>query len=326
MQRLPARPCFCLVQLQRDSSIAGGPSSPNLDFRAFPSSYPSRLAGLRAACGQDGLCACLHPTPQMSNCAHITSSCDSSLINRHGAVKNEDASKASQFHFDLWFYFTLQNWVLDFGRPIAMIILPLEWFPLNKPSAGDYFHMAYNVITPFLLLKVHPFLPDPVHLLHRLLHPRPGGEQDAPGRPAARRTQQPLLLVPGDGRTDLHPLHLYVLRHDGPRDAPEAQGARPGQQRPLPLLLLHCHPGPDRRLGGLAVERQDPQEEVSRRHLHPRALGLLHPARHRLHCDCSADEAAFPPIHYTTARFFSPKSIWSIGGSVQTAKTAPRLS
>ncbi|MBN3288565.1 CLN6 protein, partial [Polyodon spathula] len=35
-----------------------------------------------------------------------------------------------------------------------MIILPLEWFPLNKPSAGDYFHMAYNVITPFLLLKL----------------------------------------------------------------------------------------------------------------------------------------------------------------------------
>ncbi|XP_036819435.1 ceroid-lipofuscinosis neuronal protein 6 isoform X2 [Oncorhynchus mykiss] len=35
-----------------------------------------------------------------------------------------------------------------------MLILPLEWFPLNKPSAGDYFHMAYNVITPFLLLKL----------------------------------------------------------------------------------------------------------------------------------------------------------------------------
>lgn len=33
------------------------------------------------------------------------------------------------------------------------IILPLEWFPLNMPSAGDYFHMAYNVITPFLMLK-----------------------------------------------------------------------------------------------------------------------------------------------------------------------------
>uniref|UniRef100_W5N979 CLN6 transmembrane ER protein b n=1 Tax=Lepisosteus oculatus TaxID=7918 RepID=W5N979_LEPOC len=34
------------------------------------------------------------------------------------------------------------------------IVLPLEWFPLNKPSAGDYFHMAYNIITPFLLLKL----------------------------------------------------------------------------------------------------------------------------------------------------------------------------
>ncbi|XP_046506213.1 ceroid-lipofuscinosis neuronal protein 6 homolog isoform X2 [Equus quagga] len=58
------------------------------------------------------------------------------------------------FHLDLWFYFTLQNWVLDFGRPIAMLVFPLEWFPLNKPSVGDYFHMAYNIITPFLLLKL----------------------------------------------------------------------------------------------------------------------------------------------------------------------------
>ncbi|XP_028811687.1 ceroid-lipofuscinosis neuronal protein 6a [Denticeps clupeoides] len=60
----------------------------------------------------------------------------------------------TEFHTDLWFYFTVQNWILDFGRPIAMIVFPLEWFPLNKPSAGDYFHMAYNVITPFLLLKL----------------------------------------------------------------------------------------------------------------------------------------------------------------------------
>ncbi|XP_062819149.1 ceroid-lipofuscinosis neuronal protein 6 isoform X2 [Anolis carolinensis] len=97
---------------------------------------------------------------------------------RHGAGGEDGPCKAPRFHFDLWFYFTLQNWVLDFGRPIAMIILnpllslgwgsttlpaslppfqivlPLEWFPLNKPSAGDYFHMAYNVITPFILLKL----------------------------------------------------------------------------------------------------------------------------------------------------------------------------
>ncbi|XP_029430930.1 ceroid-lipofuscinosis neuronal protein 6-like [Rhinatrema bivittatum] len=73
---------------------------------------------------------------------------------RHGPVKPKDPPKVSHFHRDLWFCFTLQNWLLDFGRPIAMIILPLEWFPLNKPSAGDYLHMAYNIITPFLLLKL----------------------------------------------------------------------------------------------------------------------------------------------------------------------------
>ncbi|KAJ8344412.1 hypothetical protein SKAU_G00317410 [Synaphobranchus kaupii] len=73
---------------------------------------------------------------------------------RQGSKDTESSLKKPQFHLDLWFYFTVQNWVLDFGRPIVMIILPLEWFPLNKPSAGDYFHMAYNIITPFLLLKL----------------------------------------------------------------------------------------------------------------------------------------------------------------------------
>ncbi|KAK5601770.1 Ceroid-lipofuscinosis neuronal protein 6 [Crenichthys baileyi] len=68
--------------------------------------------------------------------------------------ENVPERKRPPFHFDLWFCLTLQNWILDFGRPIAMIVLPLEWFPLNKPSAGDYFHMAYNVITPFLMLKL----------------------------------------------------------------------------------------------------------------------------------------------------------------------------
>ncbi|XP_074522640.1 ceroid-lipofuscinosis neuronal protein 6 homolog isoform X1 [Halichoeres trimaculatus] len=67
-----------------------------------------------------------------------------------------------RFHFDLWFCLTLQNWILDFGRPIVMIVLPLEWFPLNKPSAGDYFHMAYNVITPFLMLKLVERSPRPL--------------------------------------------------------------------------------------------------------------------------------------------------------------------
>ncbi|XP_030622509.1 ceroid-lipofuscinosis neuronal protein 6a isoform X2 [Chanos chanos] len=76
-----------------------------------------------------------------------------SLISMSGSEKSSITAE-SQFHLDLWFCFTVQNWILDFGRPIVMIILPLEWFPLNKPSAGDYFHMAYNIITPFLLLKL----------------------------------------------------------------------------------------------------------------------------------------------------------------------------
>uniref|UniRef100_A0A2K6V5R3 CLN6 transmembrane ER protein n=1 Tax=Saimiri boliviensis boliviensis TaxID=39432 RepID=A0A2K6V5R3_SAIBB len=76
------------------------------------------------------------------------------FLPRHGSVSPDEAARAAPFHLDLWFYFTLQNWVLDFGRPIAMLVFPLEWFPLNKPSVGDYFHMAYNIITPFLLLKL----------------------------------------------------------------------------------------------------------------------------------------------------------------------------
>lgn len=78
------------------------------------------------------------------------------------ALKNlSPPPKSSHFHLDLWLSLTLQNWLLDFGRPIAMIVLPLEWFPLNKPSAGDYFHMAYNVITPFILLKLMDRCPRP---------------------------------------------------------------------------------------------------------------------------------------------------------------------
>ncbi|XP_050972042.1 ceroid-lipofuscinosis neuronal protein 6a isoform X1 [Labeo rohita] len=77
------------------------------------------------------------------------------FLRRAGSEKTVSTGAAqSQFHTDLWLCFTVQNWILDFGRPIAMIIMPLEWFPLNKPSVGDYFHMAYNVITPFLLLKL----------------------------------------------------------------------------------------------------------------------------------------------------------------------------
>uniref|UniRef100_A0A0B7B3L9 Uncharacterized protein n=1 Tax=Arion vulgaris TaxID=1028688 RepID=A0A0B7B3L9_9EUPU len=67
--------------------------------------------------------------------------------------KNVTTTEQS-FHFDLWFILALNNWIFDFGRPIAAMWIPLTWSPLDKPSVGDYFHMAYNVITPFCLLKL----------------------------------------------------------------------------------------------------------------------------------------------------------------------------
>uniref|UniRef100_A0A2C9KTF0 CLN6 transmembrane ER protein a n=1 Tax=Biomphalaria glabrata TaxID=6526 RepID=A0A2C9KTF0_BIOGL len=66
--------------------------------------------------------------------------------------KPKDGSQP--FHYDLWLILALDNWIFDFGRPIAAMFVPLTWTPLDMPSIGDYFHMAYNVITPFCLLKV----------------------------------------------------------------------------------------------------------------------------------------------------------------------------
>nr|XP_055176085.1 ceroid-lipofuscinosis neuronal protein 6 isoform X8 [Nyctereutes procyonoides] len=102
---------------------------------------------------------CLHPVVQAGNIpcfkeASLVCPVPRRALKRHSSGKADEATGTAPFHLDLWFYFTLQNWVLDFGRPIAMLVFPLEWFPLNKPSVGDYFHMAYNIITPFLLLKL----------------------------------------------------------------------------------------------------------------------------------------------------------------------------
>ncbi|XP_056090919.1 ceroid-lipofuscinosis neuronal protein 6 homolog isoform X2 [Rhinichthys klamathensis goyatoka] len=76
------------------------------------------------------------------------------FLTRHGSRETDGCLRKAQFHMDLWCRFTLQNWLLDFGRPVVMIVCPVEWFPLNRPSAGDYFHMLYNITTPFLLLKL----------------------------------------------------------------------------------------------------------------------------------------------------------------------------
>ncbi|KAH9524538.1 Ceroid-lipofuscinosis neuronal protein 6 [Bulinus truncatus] len=76
----------------------------------------------------------------------------------HGSNSSSKTRKttdeAQSFHYDLWFFLALDNWIFDFGRPIAAMFVPLTWMPLDMPSIGDYFHMAYNVITPFCLLKL----------------------------------------------------------------------------------------------------------------------------------------------------------------------------
>ncbi len=44
------------------------------------------------------------------------------VLNRAGNEKTVSTAAAQlQFHTDLWLCFTVQNWILDFGRPIAMV-------------------------------------------------------------------------------------------------------------------------------------------------------------------------------------------------------------
>ncbi|KAI3382001.1 hypothetical protein SNEBB_008072 [Seison nebaliae] len=61
--------------------------------------------------------------------------------------------KNEQFNFGVWGTLTIANWLFDFCRPIVMI-LTAKWFPLNRPSLGDYFHMAYNVVVGMCLYKM----------------------------------------------------------------------------------------------------------------------------------------------------------------------------
>ncbi|CAG5124234.1 unnamed protein product [Candidula unifasciata] len=75
------------------------------------------------------------------------------VLSANSKIKPQTTSD-QPFHYDLWLILALSNWLFDFGRPIAAMWVPLEWTPLDKPSIGDYFHMIYNVITPFCLLKL----------------------------------------------------------------------------------------------------------------------------------------------------------------------------
>nr|XP_022333483.1 ceroid-lipofuscinosis neuronal protein 6 homolog isoform X1 [Crassostrea virginica] len=70
------------------------------------------------------------------------------------ACDMKPSRSTDSFHWDIWLLMTVQNWVFDFGRPIAALMFPAEWFPMHLPSVGDYFHMLYNLVTPFCILKL----------------------------------------------------------------------------------------------------------------------------------------------------------------------------
>ncbi|XP_075994128.1 ceroid-lipofuscinosis neuronal protein 6 homolog [Genypterus blacodes] len=59
-----------------------------------------------------------------------------------------------RFHTHIWVCFTIQSWLLDVGRPVIMLLLPADWFPLNRPGAAEFLHLIYNISTPLLLLKL----------------------------------------------------------------------------------------------------------------------------------------------------------------------------
>ncbi|KAM8751150.1 ceroid-lipofuscinosis neuronal protein 6 homolog [Acanthopagrus schlegelii] len=71
-----------------------------------------------------------------------------------GSVEMEEVLLNPRFHLDLWLAFTLQNWILDVGRPVVTLVLPADWTPLNRPGAAEYLHILYNITAPLILLKM----------------------------------------------------------------------------------------------------------------------------------------------------------------------------
>ncbi|XP_045893810.1 ceroid-lipofuscinosis neuronal protein 6 homolog [Micropterus dolomieu] len=80
----------------------------------------------------------------------------------------ESVLSKPRFHLDLWLSFTVQNWILDVGRPVVMLVFPADWFPLNRPGAAEYLHLLYNITTPLILLKMLERSPRtlPRHVVH----------------------------------------------------------------------------------------------------------------------------------------------------------------
>ncbi|XP_026028187.1 ceroid-lipofuscinosis neuronal protein 6 homolog isoform X1 [Astatotilapia calliptera] len=71
-----------------------------------------------------------------------------------GSTQVEAVLPRPRFHLDLWLSFTFQNWILDVGRPVVMLVLPADWLPLQHPGVADHLHFLYNVTAPLILLKM----------------------------------------------------------------------------------------------------------------------------------------------------------------------------
>ncbi|XP_030045665.1 ceroid-lipofuscinosis neuronal protein 6 isoform X2 [Microcaecilia unicolor] len=78
---------------------------------------------------------------------------------RFGPQKPNQPRPVTRFHRDLWLCFTLQNWLLDFGRPIAMLI---ERCPQTLPRSVIYI----SIITFVMGASIH-LVGDSVN--HRLI-------------------------------------------------------------------------------------------------------------------------------------------------------------
>ena len=66
----------------------------------------------------------------------------------------EDNRQVIKYHRWLWLFIALQNIVLDFGRPFLALLSTDNYFPLNKPSLGDYAHMLHNLTMSFSIVSL----------------------------------------------------------------------------------------------------------------------------------------------------------------------------
>ncbi|XP_070828738.1 ceroid-lipofuscinosis neuronal protein 6 homolog isoform X3 [Chaetodon trifascialis] len=71
-----------------------------------------------------------------------------------GSAEMKEVLPKPRFHLDLWLCFTIQNWILDVGRPVLMLVVLADWCPVNRPGPAEVLHVLYIISTPLVLLKM----------------------------------------------------------------------------------------------------------------------------------------------------------------------------